>query len=410
MSARPVTKALSPRRICFIAKARYQLPLESNELNLKAQRALNSSLGLDVSYLIVQGDQKGVVTEQAAGVTAFYVYRFRSELLNHVWFILASVRLGMKLIREQGVRVVCASEPTAGGLAAFVLRRLTGTPFLLQLQGDLFNLPREVPIIKRALTRKVTTFLSRRADGVRCVSRALMDAAKEAGVPDSRLRLVPSRCDTRQFDPDNRGADRLRIRTELGFTDEERVVLFVGSLSVHKGVSYLLRAIRLLRAEKPMVVAVLLGSGKLGRELRLETRRLGLDKHVRFCSPVPYDQVPSWMAAADVFVLPSLDEGMPRVVLEAMSMRLPVVASAVGGVPELVRTGETGFLIPPADVGALSAAIGTVVEGLENGSEMGARARQVVMDHYSFEEGIAALATLIKSVRDAGLTSNGSAA
>jgi len=105
---------------------------------------------------------------------------------------------------------------------------------------------------------------------------------------------------------------------------------------------------------------------------------------VRFVGKVPHDDVGWWMSAGDVFVLPSLSEGLPTVVCEAMNCGLPVVATAVDGTPEIVRDGETGILIPTGDPPALAAALARILDEPEVAARMGAAALRIGQAEYTW--------------------------
>lgn len=131
-------------------------------------------------------------------------------------------------------------------------------------------------------------------------------------------------------------------------------VLYVGRLVPEKGVQFLLKAVKLLSAELPCVLWIA-GEGPYAGELRRLCASLGLEDSVNWLGWLPWgEEVFAWMREADVFVLPSLTEGLPLVLAEAMSQSLPVVASAMGGIRELVRHEETGLLFPPGDYVALA--------------------------------------------------------
>jgi len=138
----------------------------------------------------------------------------------------------------------------------------------------------------------------------------------------------------------------------LGGTTAERIVGCAGRLLPLKGLVYLLRAIASLRAEFANLVLEIAGSGPERATLEREVQRLGLSDGVRFLGWV--EELAPVLARWEVFVLPSLEEGFGIAALEAMAAGLPVVASAVGGIPELVEDGRTGWLVPPADPRALA--------------------------------------------------------
>jgi glycosyltransferase involved in cell wall biosynthesis len=154
-----------------------------------------------------------------------------------------------------------------------------------------------------------------------------------------------------------RPADRQAARRELGLPLEGPLLLQVGWLVPVKGPEVALKALALT----PGAHLVLVGDGVLRPQLQALARELGLTDRVTWAGSQPHQRVARYLAAADALVLPSLSEGEPNAVLEALSAGRPVVASAVGGVPGLVAEGEQGYLAPPGDAPALATALGKVL-------------------------------------------------
>ena len=156
-------------------------------------------------------------------------------------------------------------------------------------------------------------------------------------------RTAPTRASSRRARPSE-------ARARLGLPDDGPIVSYVGKLVPRKGVDTLVEAMGLLArrpAGAPLLVAA--GIGEEREPLERRAAELGVADRVRFVGKVAHDEVGWWMAAGDLFVLPSLSEGLPTVVCEAMNCGRPVVATAVDGTPEIVRDGRTGLLVPPSD-------------------------------------------------------------
>ena len=200
-----------------------------------------------------------------------------------------------------------------------------------------------------------------RADAVIVLTRRLADRLLAGGLDPGRVHVIPSGVDLRLFaraQPDP-APDLPRPR-----------VLFVGRLAAQKGVSTLLEAVPLLRAR---AAVVLVGDGPRRPALERQAGRLGPGR-VRFQGFVPHAEVPAWLAAADVLVLPSIYEELGSVLLEAMAAGLPVVASAVGGIPDAL--GAAGRLVPPRDPAALAAAVDEILDDPALAAELAAAARR----------------------------------
>jgi glycosyltransferase involved in cell wall biosynthesis len=157
---------------------------------------------------------------------------------------------------------------------------------------------------------------------------------------------------------------RAECRRELGLPAEPFLFLFIGTLRSIKGVLGLLQAFRALPEEqRRRARLVMIGEGDLETELRDRIERFGMAGQVSLLPPVPHAEVPRWMGACDCLVLPSTMEGYPNVLVEALAAERPVIASRVGGIPEIVADGATGLLVPPGEVWPLTDAMQRMLEG-----------------------------------------------
>jgi len=171
-------------------------------------------------------------------------------------------------------------------------------------------------------------------------------------------------------------------RAEFGWPPETRIVVAAGRLSPEKGQRYLIDALRLLNGRRPPVAALILGAGREEPELRRRIAEGGLAGRcvlAGFRRPIP-----GYLAGADLLVNPSLSEGLPNVVLEALAVKTPVVATDVGGVAELIVPGETGWLVPPADPAALAQAIAAALDDREQARAQSENGRRLVASAFSF--------------------------
>ena len=230
-----------------------------------------------------------------------------------------------------------------------------------------------------------------------CAVSAMIGAAAEAlGAPRRPVAIVPNGADTRTFTP--RPADEARAR--LGLPGDGPIVSYVGKLVPRKGVDTLVEAMGLLARRPqgaPLLVAA--GIGEMRPALERRAAELGIADRVRFVGKIGHDDVGWWMAAGDLFVLPSLSEGLPTVVCEAMNCGRPVVATAVDGTPEIVRDGETGLLVPPSDAPALADALGRVLDDPDLARRMGEEALRVGRETYTWEANARRMTEIYEAVR-----------
>ncbi|MFH1623647.1 MAG: glycosyltransferase family 4 protein [Pseudomonadota bacterium] len=184
-------------------------------------------------------------------------------------------------------------------------------------------------------------------------------------------------------------------KKSLGLGPKGLVVGTVGWLLPIKGPTYLLKAMAQVWQSHPEIKLVFVGKGELEDELRTEAFRMGVPEKVIFLGW--RDDIPEIMQVLDILVLPSLNEGMGRVLLEAMAAGKPIVASNVGGIPDLVKDGHNGFLVNSGDANGLSSAIRKLIIDKKMRDEMGSRGRAMVKD-YSVEKMVEKIDTLYSSL------------
>lgn len=249
------------------------------------------------------------------------------------------------------VDVVLGSWAYPDGFAAVVIADLLGVPAVIKLHGSDMNVVARWPGPRRCLKWALP-----RAERIVAVSSPLREAALALGVLPDRVDVVPNGVDRESFRP----RDRAEARQALGLPVEGSLVLYVGHVTEAKGAFDLVRAFASVRQrESGGVRLVLVGDGSGLEACRNLARELGNDA-ISLVGAQPHDQIPTWLAACDLLALPSWNEGMPNVVLEALASGRRVVASRVGGIPDVV-TDEVGVLVPPRDVPALAHALETAL-------------------------------------------------
>lgn len=181
--------------------------------------------------------------------------------------------------------------------------------------------------------------------------------AVEAGVKREHLLVIPNGVDIELFK--QLEAKRTQTRSALGIASDETLVLSVGRLAPEKGQRYLVEAIPEVLKQAPRTLFAFAGDGPQHSALLRAAAETGVDGSIRFLGV--RSDIPDLLTACDLFVLPSLTEGMPNALMEAMAAGLPVVATRAGGVETLIHQGETGLLVPTADSHALAEAILTLL-------------------------------------------------
>jgi L-malate glycosyltransferase len=181
-----------------------------------------------------------------------------------------------------------------------------------------------------------------------------------------------------------RHGERMPLRRELGVRDDELLITCVGNLYPVKGHDVLLAALAQLPPELPWRLAIAGRPEDAEPGLRATIAERGWERRAHLLGS--RRDVPDVLAAADVFCHPSRAEALPLAVLEAMFAARPIVASSVGGIPEVVREGVDGLLVPPEDPAALAAALRRALEGAPFRASLGAHARERALARYSLDE------------------------
>jgi glycosyltransferase involved in cell wall biosynthesis len=218
---------------------------------------------------------------------------------------------------------------------------------------------------------------NRGSDAVVAISEAVKGVLISAGVATTKLGVIPSGVDLKKFASGN----GLLWRTQLDLPSDSLVIGYVGKLSRGKDIDTLLRAAQAVVVQYPTSRALIVGEGPYRAQLERLAVELEISSQVIF--PGFLEDIPGILAAIDILVLPSFKEAASNVIREAMAAGKPVIASRVGGVPECVVDGETGFLVAPGDNEAISRSILRLLENPSLRDQFGKAGRHRVETHFS---------------------------
>jgi glycosyltransferase involved in cell wall biosynthesis len=274
-----------------------------------------------------------------------------------------------RLMRERGVALIHTHSSVDSWLGALAARSL-GRPVVRSRHVS-------IPILRRR------ALVYRLADRILTTGEAIARIVAAAGVDPARIVSVPAGVDTTRFHP---GVSGKAVREELGLPPAPagKVVGLVANVRGSKGHRYFLEAAREVLRALPDARFLVVGDGVGFAEVQRRVRELGLDDHV-IMTGFRRD-VPEVMAALDVLVLPSTrSEATSQVIPQALAVGTPVAATAVGGIPEIIRDGENGRLVPPADAAALAAAIVHLLTDREGAGAMARRGQAEVQARYTVD-------------------------
>jgi glycosyltransferase involved in cell wall biosynthesis len=281
--------------------------------------------------------------------------------------------MSVKLTRRHQYDLSFSFSAVPAGVIGLLVGKLTGLPSLVSLQGP------DVPGFESRY-RLLYPFLKpllravwRNAAVVTATSREHRNLAARTA-PGLEIAVVENGVDTRLFTP-----------PDVPRKSEVLEILCVGRLIERKGQHHLLRALANLNKEAGRAHLTLVGTGDAGPRLRRMAEELGLEDDVTFAGVVPPERMPAVYRSADVFVLPSENEGMSLALLEAMASGLPVIVTDTGGTAELVREGVNGCVVRWGDVDALTRAAAGLMRDLEARGRMGIASRAAA-EQFSVEQ------------------------
>jgi teichuronic acid biosynthesis glycosyltransferase TuaC len=249
---------------------------------------------------------------------------------------LGSYRKVLELHRQIKFDCIDSHFVYPDGFAAVLLGKKLGIPVFCSARGTDINL-----YTKFRLIRPMICWSLRRAAGIIAVSRALKQVIVDLGIPEQKVRVIGNGVDLERFQL----MERHEARKKLGVSSEARLVVAVGSLHEHKGHARLISAVAELTERWPDLRLCIVGEGPLRGSLEKLAAEKALSERVWFAGSLPNEQINTWFNAADLSCLPSSREGQPNVILESLACGTPVVATRVGGVPEVISSMEQGILV-----------------------------------------------------------------
>lgn len=232
--------------------------------------------------------------------------------------------------------------------------------------------------VKMRVYNMIDRLVLRDFGAVVAVSAAVRDKLLHSGIANDKVLLIRNGVDASKF---GGAMDVLEIRREFGFGATDKIIGAVGRLSREKGHSDLLQACERILTHEPNSRLLIVGDGPLRGELVRKAKALGLDQRVVFAGQ--RQDVAKLLSAMDVFVLPSLTEGQPMALLEAMAAGRAIVATAVGDVPAILKGGDAGILVAPGDTIGMADGILRLLRDASQASAYSRRAKTEVIEHYS---------------------------
>lgn len=278
-----------------------------------------------------------------------------------------------RLMKERNIHVLRTHKYRAN-LYGRIAGKLAGVPVIIASEHNIYRDEKE----KRLIRRVTNKLLSMVTDKMVTVSDAIKnDILRYDRVSPSKIMALHNGVDTERFKP---GVNFRDMRNQFALSKDDVVIGFVGRLVNSKGLNYLIEAVALLK-NSSNVKLLIVGDGSLMEELKQMAKDKGLEESVIFTGL--RRDITDILSSIDIFVLSSIKEGFPNSLLEAMAMGKPIVATAVGGIPEVIDHGTNGLLVKPADVEGLQSALKLLIDDRLMAKNIGLAARDFIVKNYS---------------------------
>ena len=336
-------------------------------------------------YMASQNVHSGVITRKVGslpkrdcrnGIDIYRISQFGPGKVKTLSFTILSI---IKLLRLRDSYDIfhahlAFSPAIAGVIAGKLLRKRVIVKFG---NSDTFG---DIQRSKKTWRGRLRLFILRHwADMCIALDPAMHNEILAAGFADERVLLMDNGIDSKKF---TQCFDKNSAKQALGFNGKT-VLLYTGRFTPQKALPNLLQALRDVVIERPDICLILLGHGEEVQMLTNLVSKLELQQHVMFIEPV--SDVKPYLDAADIFVLPSLAEGISNSLLEAMSCGLACIATNVGGSPEVLEKGECGLLVPTGQIAELRNAIIYLATNADVRKSLGVKARQRILARYDFQ-------------------------
>jgi glycosyltransferase involved in cell wall biosynthesis len=276
-------------------------------------------------------------------------------------------------------------------LAGMVAKKLK-KPFIVTQHNTFIDYKSLLNVVEQLNDQIIGKSVLKHADKITTVSKETLKYVLKLGADQTKTQVIYNGVDTDFFRP----VDKAKSRKKLGLPKNRKIILSVRRLVYKNGLDTLIESAPLVAKNHPDALFVVAGKGPSRKLIEDRIKELRIQNNVKLAGFVPDEQLPVYYDAADIFMLPSASgEGLPLVLLEAMACGLPVIATAVGGTPEIIEHMKNGVLVPPINPQAIAEALSKLLsEGL--GPALGVEARRTVEDRFTWEKNVSQLQDIYK--------------
>ena len=304
---------------------------------------------------------------------------FAPEWASGFLFLVETFLISLRILKKEKISLIHTHTPFLS-IIAQALRRLFRIPIIHTVQALRWV---EISLtqgnyLKMRLYEIFEGFMFSR-EHIITISSQNMKELEKINIEKSRIRIIPNGADIEKFKPISNSS----IRRKLEATEPS--ILFVGSLTKRKGIQYLIQAMPMILKQNPHTMLFIIGTGPLKSELEQQTRLLNIQEHIRFLGEVDHENLPEYYSASDIFVLPSLHEGLGIVLLEAMACQRPVIGTKTGGITDLIIHNKNGLLVNLRSEVEIANAVSYLLKNEDERLKMGLAGRRIVEREFTWQ-------------------------
>lgn len=334
----------------------------------------------DIQFdLICARLRKEVKKYEELGNVRIHRIGFGIPRIDRYMLALFGHRKALSLYRQYSHDLVWSIMASYGAFSAVRVKERANIPFLLTLQEgtNIKDIMQKVRFVQKQFKG-----IFKSADALQSISRFLQSWGHEMGFAGSIDKVIPNGVDIPAFTADFSTDELNAKRRTFGFKDNATILVTTSRLEVKNGVGDIIDSLPFLPEN---VCLLICGSGSLERELRNKIKEQGLEERVRFLGFLPIKELPMVLKASDIFIRPSLSEGLGNAFLEAMAAEIPVIGTARGGITDFLKDNVTGFLCEPENCRSVASAVKRVlVLSAEERAAVVMNAKNMVIKNYDW--------------------------
>ena len=377
----------------------------------------------EAKFLAKMGVEVHVITQHNTGAAheeimdGVHVHRFRwlkpkefkaliyfSGLIDNLRLLTYLISLFFNLIwitRKYNLELFHAHHTIPTGLVAIVVGKIMRLPVVVTAHlmditthgADVGPLDNIKDFESNFIFSRLIRFSLNSSSKIIAVSGDLANKIELMGI-NKDVTILRNAVDISRFKP----SKNIEMRQIYKIDDNDILILFIGHLESFKGIFELMDAFKKIRINHDNCKLMIVGEGHEEQKVKNVVSKLDLDDYIIFTGKVSPETIQNFYQMADIFTLPSYTEGLPLVVVEAMACGLPVVVSTVGGIPELVKDGINGFLVPPKDRFSLTKKLEILVDNEELRQKFGLKALETVDDEFNIEKKVEKMIEIYKEL------------